>query len=192
MVRSAGQYNLSTSEAAINMSQAQSNYIRNREQWTNAYYEMRASKRAYRAAERGPRPTSEDITRLAQAGRPKRLSSSQLDFVSGAIHWPAVLQTDRYTKHREELEKLLAQRASAGTTTWDVRTGIDKATKSLLEELKGQIRELPPSDYMVAKRFVESLTYETKVAAGALKHALKDEDEQVRQEAAEALKAIGD
>ena len=75
---------------------------------------------------------------------------------------------ERYAKYREKLDYLFAQRASAGTTTWDVRTEIDKATKGLLAELKGQIREIPLSDqmaYMASRRFVESLAYEAKAAA---------------------------
>lgn len=166
MARSAGERNLSNSQAAINMTQAQSNHIQNREQWTHTYFEMRAANRAYRAAARGPKPTMEDVVRYAQAGKPKRLSPSQLDYISGGINWPPLLDTEPFATYREELEPLFAQRASAGTTTWDVRTKIDEATDGLLAELKGKIRELPPSDYMAAKRFVEGLAHEAKLPTG--------------------------
>ena len=47
VTRSAGMYNLATSEAAINLTEAQSNYIKNRDQWTNTYCQMREANRLY-------------------------------------------------------------------------------------------------------------------------------------------------
>ena len=42
-----GQYNLSTSEAAINMEEAQRRDIENRGKWTDTYFEMRRVNKAY-------------------------------------------------------------------------------------------------------------------------------------------------
>ena len=68
LTRSRGMANYANSEAAINVTQAQSNYIDNRAKATTTYFSMRAENRAARAAERPPRPTSEQLTRFAQAG----------------------------------------------------------------------------------------------------------------------------
>ncbi len=51
-----GNYNLSTSAAAINMTQAQKNEIENRNLATNTYFQMRTANRAARAAKRAPIP----------------------------------------------------------------------------------------------------------------------------------------
>src|SRR5262245_25745017 len=59
VISAQGDYNLSTSEAAINMTQAQSAEIQNRQEYTNTYFEMRATNKAARAAEEGPPPTAE-------------------------------------------------------------------------------------------------------------------------------------
>src|SRR5688500_18495850 len=59
VISAQGNYNLSTSAAAINMTQAKKNEIQNRQQWTNTYFEMRATQRAAAAAERGPPPSEE-------------------------------------------------------------------------------------------------------------------------------------
>ena len=165
VIRSQGQYNVATSEAAINMTQAQRQYIQNRDQWTNTFFQMREANRMYRDRARSPRPTTEQMVRWAQAGRPERLSPSELDMVSGRINWPLLLTADRYAKQRVELESLFAQRA-AGAVTWENSTEIDQVTKAMLEELKGQVREVPQMDYIAAKRFLESLAHEAKLPPG--------------------------
>ncbi len=45
VISAKGDYNLSTSAAAINMTQAQKQEIQNRQQWTNTYFDMRATNR---------------------------------------------------------------------------------------------------------------------------------------------------
>ena len=49
-----GDYNLSTSAAAINLTQAQSNEIQNRQQATNTYFEMQATNKAAPTPRPGP------------------------------------------------------------------------------------------------------------------------------------------
>ncbi len=159
VARSAGQYNLATSAAAINVTEAQRNYIQNRDEWTNTYFQMRQANRAYRAAERGPKPSMEDLVRYAQAGKPKRLSPSELDTVSGGITWPTLLRTDAYSEGREQLESLFAQRAEAGVLTADAYLKVKQVTGKMLEDLKGQVWDVPQTDYIAAKNFLQSLAY---------------------------------
>ena len=56
-----GNYNLSTSAAAINMTQARKNHIQNQQLAANTYFQMRAMNKAATAAERGPPPTMEQL-----------------------------------------------------------------------------------------------------------------------------------
>ena len=82
VISAKGDYNLSTSAAAINMTQAQKNEIQNQQQWTNTYFKMRATNKAATAAERGPTPTMEQLAtngpgRRAQAARPQPNGSRQ-------------------------------------------------------------------------------------------------------------------
>ncbi|HUT94613.1 MAG TPA: hypothetical protein VMY37_34475 [Thermoguttaceae bacterium] len=160
LARSAGEYNLTTSQAAINMTEAQKKDIENRDQWTNTYFQMREANKEYRAQERGPRPSMESMVRYAQAGKPKRLSPSEVDSVTGKIAWPVLLQTDAYSAHRKELEQLFGKRAEHGVLGVDDQLQIRKTTTAMLAELKGQIRDVPQMDYIAARRFVESLAYE--------------------------------
>ena len=92
VISAKGDYNLSTSAAAVNMTQAQKNEIQNRQMATDAYFSMRATNRQAVAAERGPSPTMEQLVKIARQGVPKPLNTSQLDPVSGKIAWPGPLQ----------------------------------------------------------------------------------------------------
>ena len=160
VVRSQGEANLNNSAAAINYSVARSNQIQNRAAWTSTYFDMRAENRARRAAERRPRATMADLVRYAQAGKPKPLSPSQFDVVTGAVSWPLALQVDGYEKSRAELEQVLARRASSGTISPADYMKARQVANSMLAQLKKQIREVPPAQYTLARRFLESLAYE--------------------------------
>ena len=165
VISAKGDYNLNTSQAAINMTQAQSNEIQNRQQWTNAYFDMRKVNRANRAEERGRQPTMEDAVRYAQMGKPKRLSPSEMDNVTGKITWPKLLRIDQFEDQRAKLDELFEKRARYGITFED-QMALREATNDMVAELKTKIRDLPPYDYANAKRFLESLAYEGQLPAG--------------------------
>jgi len=162
LVRSQGQANLDNSAAAINYSVARRSEIENRKIGTDTYFEMREANKAYRAAERRPRANMEDLVRYAQAGKPKRLSPSELDIVTGRIHWPKLLLTDEFAAGRDKLEQAFSRRASESVVGNDGYQKIQAETKTMLAELKEQVRQVSPSQYMLAKRFLESLAYEAR------------------------------
>jgi hypothetical protein len=164
VTRSAGMYNLATSEAAINATEAQKNYIENRDQWTNTYFQMREANRTYRQKERGPRPSMEDLVRYAQAGKPARLSPSDLDSVSGGVSWPTLLQKAEFAEQRKQLEQLFTKRAQRGSVGPDQLTEIRRLTTSMIDDLKERLQkgEVTQMDYVAAKRFLESLSFEAR------------------------------
>jgi hypothetical protein len=165
VVRSAGVYNLATSEAAINMTEAQRREIENRQQWTNAYFSMRQANRSYRATERTARPSMEQLVRYAQADQPQRLSPSELDSVNGRIQWPRLLREDEFAQSRGELEGLFRQWAYVGAASTEQIDAIRQRTDTMLAELQAQVRAVTPTDYLVAKRFIQSLAYEAQMPA---------------------------
>jgi hypothetical protein len=160
-IQAAGQYNLMTAQGAVYAEQARSADIDNRMKATETYFQMRQVNRAAREAERGPRPTPEDWVRYAKQREPKPLTTSELDPISGSIEWPEILLAEVYTPYREQLEKLFAERSavggSLGTTNFDKIHGTADA---MLKELKKHIKEYSPSNYMVARRFIEGLGFE--------------------------------
>ena len=70
VISAAGQYNLATSAAAVNLTQAESNQLRNNVQGVQTFWQMRDIGRAEREKERGPRLTPEQLARMARDGRP--------------------------------------------------------------------------------------------------------------------------
>lgn len=160
VTRSQGMANLLNSQAAINMTEAQKNEMENRQQWTNTYFQMRQANTQYRAQERGPQTTMEQAVRYAQAGKPQPLSPSELDTVDGAISWPMFLKTPAYADDRQKLEDLYAKRAKLGGITADDYMQINQTTQAMLDTLKTQVKEIPPTDYVATKQFLQSLAYE--------------------------------
>ena len=167
VIRAQGEYNLATSAAAVNFSEARRREIENNKQWVQTYFETREINRQAREAEiKRERGNPEDWIRYAQAGRPKLLSNSELDAVTGKIHWPLLLTAPEYGAQRAELEKAFAARAYHGMVSLDGLYKITDVTDGMLANLKSQIRDLPPDQYIEARRFLESLAYEATQPAG--------------------------
>lgn len=159
VISAQGNYNLATSAAAINMTQAQRNDIQNRQQWTNTYFEMRATQRAATAAERGPPPSREQIARLASEGAPRPLSSQQVDPVSGQVQWPKLLQDAMFAQPRDTVEQLLAKQAQYGSLGLSDQNQVGAAIQDMSSRLREQIRNVPPQQYTDATSFLRSLMF---------------------------------
>ncbi|MEN6406826.1 MAG: hypothetical protein ABFC77_10170 [Thermoguttaceae bacterium] len=159
VISAAGDYNLATSAAAVNMTQAQRNEIQNRQAWTNTYFEMRATNRAARQAERAPTPTMEQLARMARDGAPKPLAVSQLDPVTGQLTWPSVLQQSQFDAQRAEVDQLFADRARLGGLNISDQQKVRQALEDMFASLKSQVREVPPQQYVAGRTFLQSLSY---------------------------------
>jgi hypothetical protein len=166
MVRGQGMYNLLTAKAAEQLEEARRRQIENFEEGTETYFAMRRLNRSYRAAEQPSRPTYEDLIRYAEAGRPERLSPSALDIVTGDITWPMILRSDKFKEYREVLGQLFASRAATGTLSSNGYLTVDQVTDAMMAELQQEADNLPPQDYVTARKFIESLAFEAKVPTG--------------------------
>lgn len=163
MIRSAGVNSLLNSQAAINYEQARSADYDNRLKYEQTYFEMKQMNDSYRASQRRPPMSSEYFAKLAAKQAPDRLSSAALDPVTGAIAWPRLLQIDTFAPYREKLDALFAQRtASHGHIGEETYSEIRQTTDRMLATLKKNIRSYPPEDYLTAKNFIESLSYEAR------------------------------
>ena len=159
VISAKGDYNLSTSAAAINMTQAQRNEIQNRQQATNTYFEMRATNRAARAAEAGPKPTMEQLARIAHQGAPKPLGTSEFDPVSGRLSWPYALQEASFASQRSQVDQLFAKFATYGGLAYSDQMLVRQIINAMFVALKAQIREIPSTDYMACRHFLNDLLY---------------------------------
>jgi hypothetical protein len=159
VISAKGDYNLSTSAAAINMTQAQKNEIENRQQWTNTYFQMREENRRARAAERGPRMTMEQVVRIAKEGAPRPLAPSQMDHVNGQLNWPSALQQESFASQRKEVDQLFALRARYGGLGYADQMKVRETVDAMFDGLKTQIDQIPPQDYTTCRSFLRSLSY---------------------------------
>ena len=166
VTRARGEYNLLSSQAAINLQDARSRAIINNQDAVDAYFRIRQMNRDYRAAMRGPRPTQEDFERYARAARPAPLSPSELNTLTGRVRWPVLLRHDRFAELRAELESLLdrwavsrnlGQLESFGAQE---HLAVRRLTDQMQDILKAEVRNLPPQDYSSTQRFLQSLKYQ--------------------------------
>ncbi|OHB85183.1 MAG: hypothetical protein A2V98_20430 [Planctomycetes bacterium RBG_16_64_12] len=159
VISSKGNYNLATSEAAINMTQAQQNEIQNHLTYANTYFQMKETNQAYKKAQAKPRPTEEQLARWAREAAPQPVSPSEVDPVSGAINWPNVLQQDSFAAQRTALEQLSAQKAAHGSLSISDEMAARKTIESMFAQLKSQVRDVPTQDYIASKHFLQSMIY---------------------------------
>jgi hypothetical protein len=104
----------------------------------------------------------ENALRFAESQKPKRLALSDLG-VSGDIHWPAGLSTDKFAGQRQDLDKLFAERAQKGSLSAQEAAQVRDVTRTMIDGLKAEIDAMQPSDYTKAKQFVVSLSYEASL-----------------------------
>lgn len=166
VIRARGEFNLNTSEAAINAQEAFSRALVNAQNAVETYFKLRQMNRDYRRAERGPRPTPEDLDRYARAAQPAPLSPSELDTLTGEVNWPILLRHDHFAALRAEYEELLDRWAvsrNLGRTDGfgtEQHLAVRRTTDKMEEQLRQAVRELHPQDYSTAKRFLRSLEYQ--------------------------------
>ena len=165
LVRSAGTYNVKNSEAAKNWEQVRSAAYDNRVKAAQTYVESQNIKKAYQESRKRPRPTSEQLFRMAKMEVPKRLASDQLDPVTGKISWPLELTAEDYGVVRAHLEGLYAQRSAAnGKVNLDqyheIHADLDDMAAILNDRLKQ--KKVFPQDWTVANKFLKQLRQELK------------------------------
>lgn len=161
IVRSAGANRLLTSEAMKNVEDARRSYIDNRLKATQTYFDMKRINDDYRDSRRSQPLSFEGYVRLARSQAPDRLSVSQLDPFTGAIGWPAILRQPAYAKDRLVIETLYSERANNLASN---KREIQLACDNLLNALHADIDLYEQTDYVRAKRFIESLRYEAVIA----------------------------
>jgi hypothetical protein len=155
VVRSYGMANLLNSQAANQFEQARKAYIENRLRATQTYFEMRRYNEEARRAMRSTPLSMEQYVRLAQVEAPEPLTATQLDPLTGTISWPAPLRSPEYEPLRQRIERLFQDRA----TGYVVYGEIQQVVAEFLEKLKLDLEKFPSNDYVLARKFLDSLAW---------------------------------
>jgi hypothetical protein len=161
MVAAQGEANLRNSQAAINLQTANAMGIDNRLRWTETYFEMRRVNQAARALEAGPLVTSDQAIQMAIMQRPPRLTSRDLDPVTGDITWPMALNDPVYSEPAKTIEECFQARAkSGGYVTFEQSELLENAIKDLVGQLKSNVAKYAAGKYGKARTFLDSLRQE--------------------------------
>lgn len=166
IIRADGQYNRDTSIANINNQEAYSRYLDNQVKKVDTYFAKRQRNNSYRAQMRRPRAMPETYRRIARAAAPKRLCPQHVDHAMGMIYWPEVLTWECFTPYREAVDVVFAQRGPTDGLGSQPARDIERYSDMMVCRLKNLVRELSPSEYVAARRFLDSLAYEARFAPG--------------------------
>ena len=159
VISAKGDYNLATSAAAVNLTQADKQYIENRQQATETYFAMRETNRAAREANRSARLSTEQLVRIASQAAPKQLTASEIDPVSGKVQWPDLLQGDQFVQERSSLDKLALKHAQYGTLPVTDLEAAGHLIEAMSAKLRQVVTTAPAQKYVDAKNFLKSLMY---------------------------------
>jgi hypothetical protein len=163
VVRAQGEYNLNTSAAAVNYTEAQRREIQNWQNYIDAYYYSRRVYQDDQAARtaKDRKYIQEDWPRMHAAMKPQRLLPTELDPLSGNLRWPAALRSKTFKNQCAELQQLFTKRAQYGALSYEDHQKATGITNAMLADLKDNIREYSPTNYLAAKGFIEKLAYES-------------------------------
>jgi len=168
VTRSKGQYQLDASQARINNAQADAIVMQNRKQLAKDYFETQALNRQARFgdyAERKKKHTQEALFQHGYEGRPTRLTSMELDPVTGEISWPIDLQSNYFKKYVQEIDGAFVSRAASKIKfSYTVYKEANKNVKGIQKELKLRMKEIGTNAYANSLQFIKRLSKEIKVA----------------------------
>ena len=159
----------SYANAAISTEQARSLFLENEARFIQLRRENRDAKDAREAQKK-----QEQKERAALRPPPKRLtelyprlSSDQIDPLTGAIQWPTCLMGGSYAEDRKSVEDALRTQADYGSSDRTTKIIYDGAQRMMLT-LSGDYGMLGPKDYAPCRRFLTSLSVEGNHAQEAL------------------------
>lgn len=159
VISAKGDYNLATSAAAVNLTQAEKQYIQNRQDGTETYFAMRETNRAAREANRSPRLSTEQLVRIASQAAPKQLTAKDIDPVSGKVNWPRLLQDEGFSAERASLDKLALKHAQYGVLAATDLEAAGHLIEAMAAKLRQMVASSPAQQYVDAKNFLKSLMY---------------------------------
>ena len=157
VLQAGAQANLANAQAHQSLENARTEALANRVKYTTNFYEKQKLYEIQRELAAGPpRPSNRGA---ANPQAPSGPNGGLAEFRSGKIRWPAVLMHGDLLQGRIQLETLFAARSRDGTR---ISTEARAAIQQMQEQLRQLVRQMPPSDYASAKRFLNGLSREAQ------------------------------
>jgi hypothetical protein len=155
VIRSYAQYNFLNQVGSVYQAEAERKFMKNQQQAEEIRQAKREQYIKARAEEIARR--REKLTAYLNASRTARPVSRLVNETSGEVLFPAVLQGAELEEYRQKVSKFFATRASTDAMSFQERQQLAVVTDQLLEDLKGQVREIPAQDYAAARRFLQEI-----------------------------------
>jgi len=164
LIKAASAANESNARARETLEKTRTLAIDNQTKAVTGFYERRKQWDAYMTLHPRGRGTAEQMSRYSKAGVPQRLESHQFERSRGAIYWPAIFEREEFVEHRAKLDRLFrARRLSDTGPASELYREVRDATDELREQLRAMIDELPPAQYVAARKFIDGLAQEIQV-----------------------------
>jgi hypothetical protein len=156
-IRSEGEYNLATAQGLVYAEQAQALALRNNKDAWQGYWAGKEYRSAVDAQKRESRRHSAEALNIAgKWNAPQPLSADLLNRETGRIVWPKALLGTKYAAKRREVEKLFELHGTMSSRPKS-QAKIQAATGELAALLKSNITSTSATDYMKARKFLDSL-----------------------------------
>jgi hypothetical protein len=166
VVRGKADYNLLTAEAVKLLKQARAQDIENERRALATYYEARELNKAA-TTDQIKRFTPEQSAALAKKQAPERLTVEEYNPVTGKLEWPALLQENAFSAHRQAIDYLFKKRTSKDVKAeTPFHSTVRELTEDMLAMLQRHIDALPPMEYTAARKFVQGVEREAQLPPG--------------------------
>jgi hypothetical protein len=124
----------------------------------------KAARNRSRHVERRPAGHTEGTNHTASPA-PVLLSPEQFDRQRGKIFWPEALRDEALAAARRQLEQLsVPGQPTSPDGVQDRSREIGELTEEIKEQLKTQIHDIPPAEYIAARKFLDGLAGELRSA----------------------------
>jgi len=161
VVSAQGEANYLNSQAAVSLQEARNRAIQNDELATTTYFRTRHINQEGRNAERPARLSTERYASLAKAAAPDRLGAQLYDTTFARLSWPAALSGDEFAADRDAMDRAFGSRSLRDSGTDSAFYGeVRQLSNSMQNTLKSKTGQLDAAQYVAAKKFLMSLTYE--------------------------------
>jgi hypothetical protein len=135
--------------------------------YTKNFYEKKQLYAAFQSVNSRKRASKEDLTRYSKDSLSQRGSSYQPCSPQGDIRWPAILKREEFANTRIELDSLFQQRRPAdGGVGSDFYHETQQLAERMRNELREQMDDFTPAEYMAARRFVDALARDAEMPKG--------------------------
>ncbi|MEK6246944.1 MAG: hypothetical protein N2C12_02115 [Planctomycetales bacterium] len=169
VTRAKGQYQIDKSQSRINDAQAESMEMQNRVTATNDYFERREINRKNRFgdyAQKKEKNTQERMFKYGKEGRPTRLTSKELDPITGQITWPIALEAPNFKDYRNTIDGEFVKRAESHSRfSYDGYQAVTKSIDGMQTKLRSEVSKIQPMNWTSANDFVKRLTAEARYAS---------------------------